>query len=127
MTPIELQPHPRSSERGFTLIELVIALTAGLMVSAAAFVLARQATTFFRSEASVSSAQFSSMLGLTRLGADLRRAGFMASPNAQFDPRRCGNMGGWPAGLSQFAAIRIVQGGSMTNSDHTLTTLNGLN
>jgi hypothetical protein len=106
---------------------LVIALTAGLMISAAAFLLARQATTFFRSEASVSSAQFSSMLGLTRLGADLRRAGFMASPNAQFDPRRCGNMSGWPSGLSQFAAIRIVQGGSTTNSDHTLSTLNGLN
>ena len=117
-----------ASERGFTLIELMVALMAGLFVAATAFTLARNASKFFRHEAGVSSAQFAAMMGMSRLQADLQRAGFLSSPNVQSDPLRCGDMADWPDGLALLASVAIEDGGSVTrhSTDHALSTLNGL-
>jgi len=113
--------NQRRAARGFTLIELIISMAAGLLISAAAFLLARNASTFFENESRISAAQFATTLGMTRLQDDLRRASFMTSPNVQNDPRLCGSQTGWPAGMSALAGIRIT-----TPAATGLSALNGL-
>ncbi|MEZ4446798.1 MAG: prepilin-type N-terminal cleavage/methylation domain-containing protein [Polyangiaceae bacterium] len=118
----------RISGRGFTLIEMVVSLAAGLLISTAAFMMARNASRFFQSEAGITSAQFQATLGMTRLQADLRRVAFMTSPNATTDPKLCGGTAGWTPGMAQLAGIRIEDGGSVARhgADHALSSTNSL-
>jgi prepilin-type N-terminal cleavage/methylation domain-containing protein len=99
----------RRAARGFTLIEIIVSLSAGLMVSVAAFSMSKNATNFFQHEARISSAQLALTLGLNRLTADIQRAAFLASPNAQVDPMVCRDPS-WTAGLHSFAGLTILKG-----------------
>jgi prepilin-type N-terminal cleavage/methylation domain-containing protein len=100
--------HPRSDPRGFTLVELMVAITAGLFVAVASFALAKQGSKFFQQEARVANAQFSATLGFDRLRADIARAGFLTTANVQRDPFVCGTTTGWPPGMTSLAALRII-------------------
>jgi len=75
--------------RGFTLVELMVALTGGLMFSVFVFTLSRDVTRFFRQEAGLSDATTAILTGYQRLRADVQRAGFLASPNLAKDLGRC--------------------------------------
>ncbi len=101
----------RRSSGGFTLIEMIIAMMAGLVIAGSAFLLARNATTFFRAESEISTAQLGTMIGMTRLQGDLRRAGFQTMDNVQvskmIDASLCGSFGAWPAGMKELASIQI--------------------
>lgn len=119
----------RQGARGFTLVELMVSLTAGLLIAAAAFLLARNSSRFFQHEAGITAAQFGSVIGMSRLQADIRRAGYLGSPHAMADPNLCGDTGSWPVGLQDLAGISIIEEGSVV-ADSTalaLSTLNGLN
>jgi prepilin-type N-terminal cleavage/methylation domain-containing protein len=76
-------PAGRACRRGFTLVELLVALAIGLSVSMAAFLLAKNATRVFQNEARITSTQLAVTLGLNRIAADVQRAAFMSSPNMQ--------------------------------------------
>lgn len=117
----------RRARQGFTLVELLIATLSGLLIAAAAFLLARNASSFFQAEAGITTAQFSNMLGFSRLQEDIRRASMMSSPNVIADPLRCGDIAGWPAGMLELAGVRIEQGGSVVRhaADHGLSLTNG--
>lgn len=97
--------------RGFTLTELMVAMSGGLMISIAVFLLARQASRFYAREARTSTATLSSLVGFERLRVDIARAGFMASPNIREDLSPCGNPKGsgtpWPALLSHLQSVWI--------------------
>ena len=94
--------------RGFTLVELMVALTGGLFVSVAVFMLAKQATGLYQSEARMSNATLSSVVGFERLRLDLERASFLTSPNLRHDPKRCGAWDAtWPTYLTHLAGILI--------------------
>jgi prepilin-type N-terminal cleavage/methylation domain-containing protein len=112
----------RADERGFTLVELMVAVTAGLFVAVASFALAKQGSKFFQQEARVANAQFSATLGFDRLRADIARAGFLTTANVQRDPFVCGNTVGWPAGMTGLAALRIIAATPVDGQD----TANGL-
>lgn len=104
---------PRSAaQRGFTLVELLVALGAGVLVAAAAFLMSKNATRFFQHEARISAAQLAVTLGMNRITADLQRAGFLSSPNLPADPARCQGTN-WPAGLNLLAGIQITQGSTL--------------
>jgi hypothetical protein len=47
----------------------------------------------------------------------------MSSANVAADPKLCGSMAGWPAGMQELAALRIEEGGSVSRhgADHLLT------
>ena len=125
-------PSGNACARGFTMVELLVALTAGLFVASAAFLLARNSSRFFQHEAAISTAQFAAMTGLGRLQADLQRAAFLSSPNVTLDPLRIGDMTTWPIGLKVLAGVSIEKGGSVSHhlADHNsptgLSSLNGL-
>lgn len=116
----------RRPSRGFTLVELMVAVTGGLFVSLAVFALASDGSRFYRRESRVADATLSTIVGFERLRMDVARAGFLSSPNVRRDPRVCGTPAtdpSWPAELSTLAALRIVKGGSPAN---TTLTANGI-
>lgn len=80
---------PRASQRGFTLVELLVASIAGLFVVLAAFMLSRGATRLFAAEGRVANSQLNLRLGIDRLRQDLERAGFMTTANVAVDPDVC--------------------------------------
>ena len=75
---------------GFTMIELMVALSTGLLVTFAVFFLSKVALDGFQQDARVNSAQYSAMMGMNQILADIKRAGYMASPDSDNDPLRCG-------------------------------------
>jgi prepilin-type N-terminal cleavage/methylation domain-containing protein len=107
------RPPCRASRRGFTMIELIVAMGAGMFVALAALILSRNATKFFQSEARIAGAQLGATLGMNRLTADLARAGFLTTPNGQRDPHVCDTRSQWPAGLAKLSAITLYQAGSV--------------
>lgn len=105
-----LSTRSRSRRAGFTLVELMVALTGGLIVSIVVFMLARDASRFYKSETRTADATLAGMVGFTRLQNDIARASFMASPNVRRDPSVCGDPVGdasWPTELKHMAGLRI--------------------
>jgi hypothetical protein len=99
--------------RAFTLVELVVALTAGIAVAGAAYILSKNSLSVFESEARMSQAQFGATMGLNRLVNDLQRAGFMANPNFVEEPGKgCGDR----STFGLIKAIAITSGGSSTTA-----------
>lgn len=103
--------------RGFTLTELMVAMTAGLTISTAVFLLARQASRFYSREARTSTATLSNLIGFERLRVDIARAGYMSSPNIREDSLPCNNpktdtSGSWPGYLAHLQSVWIRQIGA---------------
>jgi hypothetical protein len=92
--------------RGFTVAELMIAVTAGLAVSAAAYMLSKTSLDVFQSEARMNAAQFSGMMGMNRLTADIKRAGFQTTLEVARDPSVCARP---PAGGSLSTLLNAVR------------------
>jgi Tfp pilus assembly protein FimT len=118
----------RAGARGFTMVELMIAMLAGVFVAMGAFLLASNASSFFQNEARITTAQFANVVGMGRLQSDLRRAGFLTSANVSTDPLLCGDVSGWPKGMKELAAVRVEENGSKVRhpGDHQLSSTNGL-
>ncbi|MBS2011843.1 MAG: prepilin-type N-terminal cleavage/methylation domain-containing protein [Deltaproteobacteria bacterium] len=66
---------------GFTLVELMVSLVAGLVIAMAVVGLAKATTNTFHEEARMSVVESSVRLGAERLRADLSRIGFMSTGN----------------------------------------------
>ncbi len=94
---------------GFTLVELMVALTGGLFISLAVFALARDSGRFYQREARLANATISGLIGFQRLRADLARAGFLSTPNVFRDTNNvCGAPdASWPVGLRNLASIQL--------------------
>ncbi|EYF02094.1 hypothetical protein [Chondromyces apiculatus] len=103
----------RGASRAFTLVELTVAVAAGLAVATAALLLARGVSRTFQEEARMASAHVAATLGLGRLVADVQRAGFLVSPHAAHDPAVCGDRALWPQGMRRLAGITVRDGGSV--------------
>jgi hypothetical protein len=111
----------RSTSAGFTLVELMVALTGGLFISLAVFALARDSGRFYQREARIANATVGGLLGFERLRTDIARAGFLASPNVVRDPRLCGApQANWPSALRNLASIQVTAG-----TPNAALTLNG--
>lgn len=105
----------RPCARGFTLVELMVAMTGGFLVAVTVFTLARDGAHFYQNESRVANATFSTVVGFQRLRHDLARAGFLSTPNIQRDDALCGSAAAWglPTGMGQMQSVRITQGGSL--------------
>jgi hypothetical protein len=107
----------RYGQSGFTLTELMVAVTGGLFISIVVFMIARDGSRFYQRESRVANATLGVITGFERLRADITRAGFLASPNLRKDPRFCGSVTdpGWSAltELNRLAALRVDPGGSL--------------
>lgn len=109
--------------RGFTLVELLVALTGGLFVSIAVFAMARDATRFYQREGRLASATLAAVVGFERLRADVARAGFLGSPNIQADPLVCNRpSAGAPSRLLNLASVWVGTGATGSPSNPVLDT-----
>lgn len=118
----------RSRTRGFTLTELMVAVTGGLFVSLAVFALAREGSRFYQREQRMSDATLSAVIGFERLRTDIARAGFLGTPNVLKDPNLCGAPdGAWPLELARLASVRIEQSATTATGSPVNTTLNANN
>jgi prepilin-type N-terminal cleavage/methylation domain-containing protein len=86
--------------QGFTLVELMVAIVAGMFVSIAVFSVAKHASAFATQQARLADATLQGVIGFERLKADIARAGFLSSPNVERDPNICRDAGGYPAALA---------------------------
>lgn len=75
--------------RGFTLVELMVAMTGAIFISVVVFSLSRDVTRFFQNQSRVSESTGAVINGFERLRTDIQRAGFLASPNIAKDINRC--------------------------------------
>jgi len=110
MTPRVSSRPPRAEAAGFTLVELMVAVTGGLFVAVMVFVLARDGARFYQREARVADATLGAALGFERLRADIARAGYLATPNVYdaFNRRElCGTVNTASARLAGLAAVEI--------------------
>jgi prepilin-type N-terminal cleavage/methylation domain-containing protein len=101
--------RPNGSERGFTLVELMVAMLGGLFVSIAAFSLAKQASGFSMRQSRAADATLQNVVGFERLKADIARAGFLSSPNVVRDHAVCRDAATYPSMLEELASVRIEQ------------------
>ncbi|HTQ05373.1 MAG TPA: prepilin-type N-terminal cleavage/methylation domain-containing protein [Polyangiaceae bacterium] len=99
----------RAGASGFTLVELMVALSGGLFLSIVVFALARDASRFYQREGRITSATLAGMIGFERLKNDIERAGYLSTPNIQRDPSLASSVSsGMPAGLATLAGLRIT-------------------
>ena len=75
----------RAHTRGFTLVELSIAMAAGLIVALSVVALSREASNTFHEETRIASAEMQLRTAIDRLRADLQRAAFMSTGNIYID------------------------------------------
>jgi hypothetical protein len=117
----------RGGRAGFTLVELMVALTGGLFVSLAVFALARDSGRFYQRESRVANATVGALIGFERLRTDIGRAGFLATPDVMRDPAVCLKPdANWPVALKSLASIRIstaTAAGALAANRRNLTTL----
>ena len=98
----------RRSAEGFTLVELMVAMTGGLFLSIVVFALSRDASRFYQSEGRVANATSAGLSGFERLSSDVARAGHLVTPNINADPHVCNRpQPTWPAMLQRLRAVLI--------------------
>lgn len=131
------------TERGFTLVELMVSLVAGLLVTIAVVGLARSATTTFYEQARLSTVEGTVRSTAERLRQDLSRVSFMSTGNIQLalnaNPtvpvgQKISHVPGAATGsrypeTKDLQGIRIFVGGSTAGAQgaNNLSTVNGLN
>jgi hypothetical protein len=121
---------------GFTLIELTVALVAGLLVSMALVQVSKEANNTFHEEVRTAAAEMSLRIALERLRNDLQRAAYMSTGNVQGDPmiaryststNNLGNVAVPVPGLSRLAGVRLTYGGSLATAPLSSNANNNLN
>ncbi len=90
------------TQRGFTLIELMVAVFVGAIVIAGIYVIFANSQKIFHQEGRISQAQLSARVGMELIKSDISRAGYLSSPNPgphpviagrNVDPLVCFNQG----------------------------------
>lgn len=109
----------RHGRSGFTLVELMVAMTGGLFLSLAVMALSRDFSRFSLQQMRISNATLASANGFDRMVNDLARAGHLVTPNIEFDPRVCNKpVSGWPSSLGQLRAVVLnTAGTSVANTE----------
>jgi hypothetical protein len=98
----------RAGLAGFTLVELMVAMTGGLFLSIVVFALSRDASRFYQQETRVANATLAGVTGFERLFNDIARAGHLVTPNIALDPRVCNRpSAGWPDRIRNLRALVV--------------------
>ncbi len=122
----------RARARAFTLVELTVALVAGLIVALGIVSLSREATRTFNEETRSSAAESALRTAVDRLRADIARAGYMSTGDILSDPMIAHAPGAANLasltnnnfnGLKMLAALTLVDGGSVTQNSLGLSSI----
>ncbi len=83
----------RGAGRGFTIVELMVALAISSILLGAVYSLFVSSTAVFHTQEQLGVAQYKARTALEQVLSDVRRAGFGATANAAADPMSCTNGG----------------------------------
>lgn len=112
----------RNGQAGFTLVELMAALLAGVLVAMGIVALSKESTRTFHEEVRSASSEANLRGAVDRLRADLERAGYMSTGNIRQDPFIAHDAAvAYPwgitlAGITGLQGIYLSQGGSSANA-----------
>lgn len=96
----------RHASSGFTLVELMVAMTGGLFLSIVVFALSRDTAHFYQRERRMANATLAGVTGFQRLSSDVARAGLLSTANIQQDPAVCVRPDAtWPAAMQNLRAL----------------------
>src|SRR3569832_113600 len=95
----------RHVARGFTLVEVMVAMVGGLFVSMTVFAIAKHSSSFSMQQSRIADTTLQATVGFERLRNDISRAGFLSTPNIIADPSVCRTA--YPAWLQQLAGVYI--------------------
>jgi type II secretory pathway pseudopilin PulG len=120
----------RRQARGFTLVEIMVSLVAGLFIAMAVIALSKTATNTFHEEVRNATVEASLRTASERLRNDLVRVAFMGTGNAQLDnklarPSTGATLGMRYANMTNLQGLRITYQGSTSSGDAILN-LNSL-
>ncbi len=96
---------PRRSVAGFTVLEMMVALTAGAIAITSIYFVSAASSRHFHEQQRIAQTQMSLRMAVEQLRQDVARAGFMASPNSA-DEKQC-----FPPPVP-IVAVSLVDGGS---------------
>ncbi len=111
----------RREAAGFTLIELTVALVAGLIVALGIVGLSHEATQTFNEETRTAAAEAAMRTAVDRLRADIARAGYMSTGDILSDPMIAHAPGSTNlqnlvntsfTGIKELGALQLLEGGS---------------
>lgn len=118
----------RRKDRGFTLVELLVSLVAGLIVALAVVGIARDATNTFQEEQRTAIAEKGLRLAIDRIRSDIQRASYMSSPNRRTDrwisPDQKNVVTSEPTALTTLAGLHLTAPDPSTSTPLSVT--NGL-
>ena len=83
------RPRRQATQRGYTLVELLIAMLITSVTVLALYQVSRSATETFNQQQRAAEMQLRLRFAMESLRADISRAGFMMSPNTATDNRVC--------------------------------------
>ena len=92
--------------RGFTLVELMVAMVGGLFVSMTVFAIAKHSSSFSMQQSRIADTTLQTTVGFERLRNDISRAGFLSTPNIVDDPSVC-RAAVYPTWLRRLASVFI--------------------
>ncbi|MGB0680339.1 MAG: PilW family protein, partial [Polyangiales bacterium] len=101
MTPRRPSPRRPSRRAGFTLVELMVAMVAGLIAIGAIYTLSAASARHFHEQQRVARTQSALRLAMNRLRHDFGRAGFLGTPNSTLDAR-CATQAAEVAAIDRF-------------------------
>ena len=118
------------SRAGFTLVEITVALAAGLLVALGIVGLSREANRTFHEEVRASASEATLRTAVDRLRVDLQRAGYMSTGNIMADTSIAKPLGATNvantspamAGIKRLASVHLIEGGSQAQNNLTLST-----
>lgn len=122
----------RRLRRGFTLVELMVALVAGIVIAMAVVALAKTATNSFHEQVRVAAVEASLRTAAERLRNDLLRTAYMGTGNVRLDPKIALRNGVGPGArysttqMADLQGLRIQHRGSSASGHPILSTVNGL-
>ncbi|MEM9073754.1 MAG: prepilin-type N-terminal cleavage/methylation domain-containing protein [Myxococcota bacterium] len=96
-------------QAGFTLVEMMAALTAGLVAISAIYTISSASSKHFHEQQRISQTQMALRMGMSRLTRDISRAGFGGSPNTQAE-LNTGVACGRPPNGGHFSAVQFLDG-----------------
>jgi prepilin-type N-terminal cleavage/methylation domain-containing protein len=117
---LHARPRRRPNRRGFTLVELMVSLVAGLIVAIGVLGLAKQTTATFFRQARLASLEATVRTASERLKNDLLRISYMGTGNINLDPT-CARLAG-EVSCSHYDSTKNLQGIHVVPSGSPATT-----
>lgn len=124
-----MSPHASVARRphaGFTLLELMVALTVGGIAISSMYAIGAGSTRVFRQQNDIANAQTALRMAMDQLKRDIARAGYLGSPDASLPGQSCASVNPGlhaPAGSGRLAAIARFQNDVAVNGTNDNTAL----